>query len=66
MYPSSISLANDVPTHPQKKKKGFGFCPLVCVKKNTHAHNIHTQVVEKKSAFLHSIHLIGRSGQNGL
>jgi hypothetical protein len=38
----------------------------VCVKKIKHTHNIHTQVVEKKSAFLHSIHLMGRSGQNGL
>jgi hypothetical protein len=36
------------------------------VKKIKHPHNIHTQVVKKKSAFLHSIHLMGRSGQNGL
>jgi hypothetical protein len=49
-----------------KEKKGFGFWPLVCVKKIKHTHKIYTQVVKKKSAFLHSIHLMGRSGQNGL
>jgi hypothetical protein len=58
------------PHPPPKEKKGFGLWPLVCVKKikhtHTHTHNIHTQVVEKKSAFLHSIHLMGRSGQNGV
>jgi hypothetical protein len=46
-----------------KGKKGFGFWPLVCVKKIKHTR---TQVVEKKSAVLHNIHLMGRSGQNGL
>jgi hypothetical protein len=53
---------------PPKEKKGFGFWPSMRVKKikHTHTHNIHTQVVEKKSAFLHNIHLMGRSGQNGL
>jgi len=56
---------NDVTTHPQKKKKGFGFWPLVCVKKIKHTHT-HTQVAKKESAFLHSIHLMGRSGQNGV
>jgi hypothetical protein len=56
------------PQPPPKEKKGFGFWALVCVKKikHTHTHNLDTQVVEKKSAFLHSIHLMGRSGQNGL
>jgi len=49
-----------------EEKKGFGFWPLVCVKKIKHTHNIYTQVVEKKNAFLQSIHLMGRSGQNGL
>jgi hypothetical protein len=46
-YTHHLSLANNVPTHPQKKKKvlGFGLWPLVCVKK---IKNTHTQVVEKK------------------
>jgi hypothetical protein len=51
-------------SHPApKENKGFEFWPLVCVKKIKHTH---TQVVRKKSAFLHSSHLMGRSGQNGL
>jgi hypothetical protein len=67
-YTHHLSLLQMMsPTHPQKKKKGFGFWHLVCVKKlKTHTQNIHTQVVGKKSAFLHSIHLMGKSGQNGL
>ncbi len=64
-YTHHLSLTNDVPTHPQKKKKVLGF-DLLCEKNKTHTHNIHTQVVEKKSVSLHNIHLMGRSGQNGL
>ncbi len=61
------------PHPPPKEKKGFGFWPLVCVKKikhthtHTHTHTIYTHKLQKKkNAFLHSIHLMGRSGQNGL
>jgi len=39
------------PHPPPKKKKVLGF-GLFCEKNKTHTHNIHTQVVEKKSAFL--------------
>jgi hypothetical protein len=52
-----------------KRKKRFWVLPFgVCErnKTHTHTHNIHTQVVEKNSAFLHNIHLMGKSGQNGL
>jgi hypothetical protein len=62
-----MSLANDAPTHPQKKKKVLSLAFGVCEKNKTHTHKyIHTQVVEKKTAFLHSIHLMDRSGQSGL
>ncbi len=50
-----------------KRKKRFWVLAFgVCEKNKTHTHTIYTQVVEKKSAFLHNIHLMGRSGQNGL
>jgi hypothetical protein len=53
------------PPTPKRKKRiwvlAFGVCEKE--KKNTHTH---TQVVEKKSVFLHNIHSMGRSGQNGL
>jgi len=54
------------PHPPQKKKRFWVLAFGVCQKNKTHTHNIHTQVVKKKSAFLHKIHLMGRSGQNGL
>jgi len=67
-YTHHLSLLQMMSPPTPKRKKKFWVWPLVCVKKikHTHTHNIHTQVVEKKSAFLHKIHLMGRSGQNGL
>ncbi len=50
-YTHHLSLLQMMFPPTPKKKKGFGFWPLVCVKKIKHTHNIHTQVVEKKSAF---------------
>jgi hypothetical protein len=49
------------PPTPKRKKRFWVLAFGVCEK-----NNIHTQVVEKKSAFLHNIHLMGRNGQNGL
>jgi len=54
------------PPTPKREKKFWVLAFDVCEKNKTHTHNIHTQVVKKKNAFLHSTHLMGRSGQNGL
>jgi hypothetical protein len=66
-YTHHLSLLQMMfPPTPKRKKRFWVLAFGVCEKNKTHAHNIHTQFVEKKSANLHNIHLIGRSGQNGL
>jgi len=55
------------PPTPKRKKRGFGLWPLVCEKTIKQTHTIYTHKLwKKKSAFLQNIHLMGRSGQNGL
>jgi hypothetical protein len=68
-YTHHLSLLQMMsPPTPKRKKRFWVLAFGVCEKNKTRTHTqyIHTQVVEKKSAFLHNIHLMGRSGQNGL
>jgi hypothetical protein len=71
-YTHHLSLLQMMsPPTPKRKKKfwvlAFGMCEKN--KTNTHTHT-HTQYTHtscgKKKDFLHNIHLMGRSGQNGL
>jgi hypothetical protein len=72
-YTHHLSLLQMMSPPNLKRKKRFWVLAFGVCEKNkthththTHTHTIYTQVVEKKSAFLHNIHLMGRSGQNGL
>ncbi len=68
-YTHHLSLLQMMsPPTPKRKKRFWVLAFGVCEKNKTHIHTqyIHRQVVEKKSAFLHNIHLMGTSGQNGL
>ncbi len=63
-YTHHLSLLQMMfPPTPKRKKRFWVSTFGVCEKNKTHTH---TQVVERKSAFLHNIHLMGKSGQNGL
>jgi hypothetical protein len=49
-YTHHLSLANDVPTHPQKKKKVLSLAFGVCEKNKTHTH---TSCGKKECLFTH-------------
>ncbi len=65
-YTHHLSLLQMMSPPTPKRKKGFWVLAFgMCEKNKTHTQYTHTSC-GKKSAFLRNIHLIGRSGQNGL